>query len=246
MRKLLFSILVLSLSACATKLPNAPQGYSYKQIKTPDFAISVYENDTIRKNKLLRFYIEGSGTPNPDKTIALTMAQKDNFQNSIVLMRPCQFDEENKLCTTKEIWTTHQFSPEILEEYKMVIDYYAKKHKASKIEFIAYDSGATVALLLASRLNNVSRVITIGGILDIDEYAQNNNLPAFQNAQNPAQNYLLMEKIPQVHYVGDQDEITTKAMAEKFVKKLPHPVHAVVKVVPDTDHENWGNIDLDY
>ena len=65
-------------------------------------------------------------------------------------------------------------------------------------------------------------------------------------AENPADNLLLLANIPQIHYVGKDDSITPQRLVERFVHRMKNPKSAVVKVVPDTNHTNWKGVKLDY
>lgn len=243
--KLLTVLTLLFVSGCAS-LPQTPEGFQHKTVQTEHFSLAVWEKENIQKNKTLRFYIEGNGTPNPSKPIALQLAEKDKHANIIVLSRPCQYESDNELCKNKNVWGTEQYHPEILKEMQEVIVYYIQRHNASNIEFVAYNDGAPIAFNLSPKIGRVNKIITISGVLDTDAYTKQNKLPPFVNAQNPAQNTVLIAQIPQIHYVGEKDHITTRAMAERFVSRLPRPRSAVVKMVPNVGHADWDNVQLDY
>lgn len=243
--KLFFMCFLFFLGACST-LPPTPTGFQYKTAQTNHFSLAVWEKDGIQKNKILRFYIEGNGNPTPRTPTALNLAQKDSFPNIIVLSRPCQYEIDNKLCKNQDIWSIEQYSPELLKEIQEVIIFYIQKYKASAIEFVAYDGGAPIAFNIAPEIGRVRQIITIGGILDTEAFARQNNLPPFNSGRNPAQNTTLISQIPQIHYVGEKDNITTTAMAERFVSKLSNPRFAVVKLVPNIGHFEWDEVQLDY
>ena len=235
----------LLLSGCTWMSPN-PTGFIDKQIETEYLTFAVWEKDTIENGQPLRIYLEGDGTPNPSDKIALYYAEQDSYNNVIYVGRPCQWTND-KLCKTKpEIYKEQRFHPEIIRETEEVILHLKNKHKAPSVELIGYDGGATVALDLASQMSDVKRVITIAGILDVDTYTRQNDLPEMTDAQNPTDKLSILAEIPQIHYVGARDQITPRRSAERFVSKMRNPKSAVVKSVPGIGHTNWKGVKLDY
>lgn len=235
-------ILGLFLSACTVTRPISSEGWQEKIVETERLSFAVWEKDIIAE-KPLRIYIEGDGFPNPKKPIAFKLAQKDPMQNVIYVTRPCQY-VKNKVCSNPLIWGEERFHQEILTEMKELIVYLSIKYKTPVLELVGYDGGGTMALLLASQIP-VARVITIAGILDTKAYVLENDLPEI-NGLNPADFKETLAKIPQVHYVGSDDTLTTRRMAERFVARIKNPVSAVVKVVPNTNHTDWETVKFDY
>ena len=235
----------LLLSGCAWMTPN-PTGFVSKKIETEHLlTFSVWEKEGIEKGKPLRIYIEGDGNPNPSNQIALYYAEQDPSQNVIYMGRPCQWSED-KLCKTKpEIYKEQRFHPEIIREIEEVVLYLKGKYRASKIELVGYDGGATIALNLASQMN-IDRVITIAGILDTNAYTYYNDLPEMPDAQNPADKLGALADVEQIHYVGKEDETTPKRIAERFVGKMQNPRSAEVRSVSGVGHNNWKGVKLDY
>lgn len=235
----------LLVSGCAWMTPN-PSGFVSKKIETEHLlTFSVWEKEGIEKGKPLRIYLEGDGNPNPSDKIALYYAEHDPSQNVIYMGRPCQWSKD-KICKTKpEIYKEYRFHPEIIREVEEVVLYLKNKYKAPKIELIGYDGGATVALNLASQMS-IDRVITIAGILDTNAYTYYNDLPEMKDAQNPADKLAALSDVPQIHYVGKEDEITPKRIAERFVGKMKNPRSAEVRSVSGVGHDNWKGVKLDY
>ena len=115
-----------------------------------------------------------------------------------------------------------------------------KKHKTPQVEFVGYDGGATMALLLSTKIPT-TQIITVAGILDTNTL---DNLHA--ETLNPADYKDLIARVPQVHFVGGKDEITTKRQAERFVGRMKNPRSAKVKVLPNMKHTGWENIKFDF
>ena len=235
------------LSACAISPPSSDE-FEAKQIETKtQLSFAVWEKKTIQKGQPLRIYFEGDGDPLPQKTVAFDFAKSDPVQNVIYVARPCQWVED-KICLKKpEIYKSARFNPEIMQVTYELVNYLMRKYQSPSVELIGYDGGAVIALNMATKLPT-TRVITIAGVTDINEYNELHDLPLMseKEAENPVDNLILLANIPQIHYVGKDDDITPPKLAERFVSRMRSPKSAVVKAVPDTDHTNWKGVKLDY
>lgn len=244
MKKMLFLLgSCLILSACASK-PEEPNGFYYTPVKTNFFTFTSFEKN-IKNGQMLRIYIEGNGNPNPKQTTALTLAEKDPYQNVIYLARPCQFSDD-EVCQHDTIWKDAQFNSEIIQQIQEAVLQLMRKYKAPSIELVGYDGGATVALLLANRIPQTKRVITIAGILDTAAYQQTNPRVSFKKSLNPADEKNQIAAKTQIHYVGKNDKLTPPKTAERFVTTQPHPINATVKAVSNVGHCDWADVSFDY
>lgn len=234
------------LSACAL-FPPHPAHFEAKQIQTHHFSIAVWEKEGIKKGEPLRIYFEGDGTPNPSHKVALYFAEKDRSSNVIYVARPCQWTNE-RICREKpEIYGEARFHYEIMAEMQELTAYLMRKYQAPSVELVGYDGGAVIALNMATKVPT-KRVITIAGITDVVAYNNYHNLPQLdeEDTANPADNLATLAEIPQIHYVGKEDEVTPRRLVERFVARLRNPRSAVVKVVPGTGHTDWEGVKLDY
>ena len=107
-----------------------------------------------------------------------------------------------------------------------------------------------MALLVANRLVskrvNVSKVITVAGILDTEQYALLTDEKFHENNANPAKEAFLVSQIPQVHMVGKLDKVVPATLVQVFKKKLLNPVSYEVHVYPSADHYNWAQFKMNY
>lgn len=244
MKKILLVLMCCTfLSACVNR-PTEPDNFYYTPVKTDFFTLMSFEKN-IKIGEPLRIYLEGNGNPNPKKTIALTLAEKDPYQNVIYLARPCQFSDDEICSSHPLIWKEAQFNTEIVNEMKNAVMQLIRKYKAPSIEFVGYDGGATMALLLATRIPQTTRVITIGGILDTDAYQQNTGT-SFNKSLNPADEKNQLSLKHQIHYVGKLDKKTPLKTAERFVSSQRNAVNAVVKSVNNVGHCDWEDVQFDY
>lgn len=235
----------LLLSACA--LPPRADNFEAKRIETGYFSIAVWEKNTIKKGEPLRIYFEGDGDPNPTHKVAFDLAKADSTSNVVYVARPCQWVDD-KICKQKpEIYKEARFHTEIMQEMQELTEYLIRKHKAPSVDLIGYDGGAVVALTMAPRVPT-NRVITIAGITDVNAYNVYHDLPEMddEDTENPAQNLAALAPIPQIHYVGKEDNVTPRRLVERFVARMRNPKSAVVKTVPGVNHTNWEGVKLDY
>ena len=238
-------VAVFLLSSCAI----APKSdkFDEKLMETEYFSIAVWEKNSIQKGQPLRIYFEGDGNPNPYHKVAFDLAEADTTSNVIYVARPCQWSDD-KICKNKpEIYKASRFHPEIMREMQQLTEYLIRKHAAPAVELIGYDGGAVIALNMATKFPTI-RVITVAGITDVNAYNEYHDLPKIEedDMDNPADSLNLLAKIPQVHYVGKEDQETPRRLAERFVARMQRPTSAIVKVVPDIGHTDWRGVKLDY
>ncbi|MBQ3696097.1 MAG: hypothetical protein II938_03925 [Alphaproteobacteria bacterium] len=241
------SIFVTALLLCGCAIAPHSNKFQEKQIETGYFSIAVWEKSSIQKGKPLRIYYEGDGNPNPYHTVAFDLAEADKTPNVIYVARPCQWTND-KICEQKkQIYQEARFHPEIMAEMKELTDYLIRKHQAPSVELIGYDGGAVIALNMAPQFPT-SRVITVAGITDVAAYNTQHDIEGGdpEDIDDPADKLNILANIPQVHYVGKDDDVTPRRLVERFVGRMQNPKSAVVKVVPNTNHTNWRGVKLDY
>ena len=246
MKKGIVVAVALLLSGCIHAVPSS-DNFEVSQIETSHFSIAVWTKKNIQKGKSLRIYYEGDGNPTPYHAIAFDFAKRDTTDNVIYVARPCQWVDD-KICNQRpQIYKEARFHPEIMKEMQELTEYLVRKYQPQSVELIGYDGGAVVALNMASKIA-VKRVITIAGITDIVSYNTYHELPEIEtdDMENPADNLMVLSQIPQIHYVGKEDDVTPKRLVERFVARMENPTSAVVKVVPDVNHTNWEGVKLDY
>lgn len=226
---------VLLLSGCAG-IPDTPNGFNQTTVETEHFSFYTLQKQNMKKGHPIRFYIEGDGNPNPRTPVALKMAMQDEHQNVVYLTRPCQY-LENELCKNKAIYKEARFHREIIQEMAELSVHFIQKYKAPSVEFIGYDGGGTMALLLGTQIPITTQVITVAGLLNTS--AQQH---LHEDTVHPTDQKDILARIPQVHYVGGKDDVAPRRSAERFVARLTNPKSAKVKVFPDMSHSGWENV----
>ena len=235
--KIKYFVLLLTFCLCAcVNRPHDPE-WTEKTIKTKYLSFQVWEKD-VHEGGDLRLYIEGDGSPMPDRPIAFELAQRDPNPNVIYISRPCQYVDCEE-CKNPALWQEERFNEEIVNEMKSLVVHLSHKYKSPALDLIGYDGGGTMALLLATRIP-VRQVITIGGILDTKTYASDQGITL--NGMNPLRFLNTLSAVKQVHYVGTEDTKTPPQHAEYFVTRLKDPLSAVIKSVPGATHTDWQGL----
>ena len=244
MQRLVGFVMILLLSGCFAVCPT-PKGFERRYVQTRHFTISIWEKTSIKSGHPLRLYFEGDGNPNPRIQVAKQLAESDKTDNIIYITRPCQWSND-KICDEKpNIYQDQRFHEEIMAEMEELTHYLIRKHKAPSVELIGYDGGAVIALNMAVKLPT-TRIITVAGITDIEAYNTYHGKETPEDTENPVSHLAVLQKIPQIHYVGKDDTITPRHLVEHFVTKMSNPKSAVVKLVPNTGHADWEGVTLDY
>lgn len=236
-------ITLLFLAGCSTI--TAPANFVYKEIETRDFTIATWQKIT-NSHAVYKIYIEGDGyafnahgkatqDPTPHGTLVRELAFGDNSPNVIYLARPCQY-VKNPICS-KRHWTTARFTSEIINA-----EYEAIKNIAGNnpVILVGFSGGAQVAGLVATAKPelNIKKIITIAGNLDHLAWTQYHNLPPLNESMNLESYRKQFAKIPQIHYVGSNDEVMPPILVREFIKNDD----LIIEVNGASHNEGWGKI----
>lgn len=254
MKKIYFLFALLLLSACASEAPSI-NGFERKTYRAHHLNLTGQEKN-IRAGQKVRVYIDGNATTGGwfskktvlDNPVAAKLAQKDKSKSILYLDRPCYFSSD-EICSPA-IWEEGKYTPEVIDEVVYALSNFAEKHKIPEYELVGYDGGAAIALLVAPRLNSkkvqVSKVVTIAGILDTEQYALSRDEELHEASLNPAREGFSLSSIPQHHIVGALDKKTPSFYAEQFKKVVRNPVSFKVESYASADHDNWAKFKMKY
>ncbi len=258
--KILFLISLLCLANCCaatyTKIADktskiaSEAGLSTQIYQTKNFKIFTLQKITDPK-KNLRIYFEGDGkafikrnivSPNPTPTsyFMVNLITQDPFPNIIYIARPCQFVEDKKCYQDQpeKYWTDDRFSKEILDAVNEVVEKFSKFN----LELIGYSGGATIAKYVAAKNHanhqNVVSLRTLAGNIDNQEFAKIHQTKKLESLADTKKILLQLENIPQIHFVGDEDETIPQDIARSYLKKLPKKFCTRIFQVSDADHSN--------
>lgn len=236
-------ITLLFLAGCSTI--TAPANFVYKEIETRDFTIATWQKIT-NSHAVYKIYIEGDGyafnahgkatqDPTPHGTLVRELAFGDNSPNVIYLACPCQY-VKSPICSQRH-WTTARFASEIINA-----EYEAIKNIAGNnpVILVGFSGGAQVAGLVAIAKPelNIKKIITIAGNLDHLAWTQYHNLPPLNESMNLESYRKQFAKIPQIHYVGSNDEVMPPILVREFIKNDD----LIIEVSGANHNEGWGKI----
>lgn len=227
---------MLILTGCQTNNPNliASQANLHKNLHhTSNFIITSYavNKTNLDPNKPLFIYIEGDGcawvskyrlsnNPTPRDPLTLKLAALDPNHNIIYIARPCQFTPLNldKNCESK-YWSQARYSLPVVQSINQVIDNF-KLTKQQPVHLIGYSGGATIAGIIASQRSDIASIRTIAGNLDHDAVSEFHQTTKLDESLNLIDFTKDINHIPQIHYIGRNDQIIPAYVIEKFTDKI--------------------------
>lgn len=254
----LFALCAASVSSCSLsseELRQKATRFAQRAKMTPvelragPYTIMAFEHIT-DPSAPVRVFIEGdarawltrsrvSPNPTPYDPTALLLAGSDNSPNVGYLARPCQYIT-GPACTM-QVWTTQQYSETTIAAMNTALD----RWRGHKIELVGYSGGATIALLLAARRNDVISIRTVAGNTDPEAFTALHRVsPPSPGSLSPLSVIGRTSQIPQIHFVGEEDRVVPPKFAEEYQAKLPAGNCSKVLSVPNTDHssgwpEHW-------
>ncbi len=207
-------------------------------------------------------YIEGDGlawlnaeTPSDDPTpinpLALRLALAQPGGQAAYLARPCQFlmqaSQQMPFCARQQAWTSHRFAAEVIAASHQALDQIKVRLGADRITLVGYSGGGAVAALLAAERHDVLRLITVAGNLDHAAWTALHRISPLSGSLNPADRTDQLEGLPQVHWVGAQDDNLPESVARGFVQRFRTSPRPEVRVVPQVTHgagwvAQWGSL----
>ena len=201
-------------------------------------------------------YIEGDGRgwrngkpptdPTPLGSLVLTLSQLDPAPGTVYLARPCQFLSQSQLKTcSARYWTTHRFGPTVLRAYQEALDEIKMRTGAGTIELVGYSGGATIATLVAAQRNDVVRLITISGLLDLRGWVAHHGVSPLSGSLDPMDIAEKIAKMPQIHLIGAEDQVVPPHLADNFVRQMGGGTVKRIEIVPGFNHvccwsEGWA------
>lgn len=197
----------------------------------------------------LRIYLEGDGRawatatqpsidPSPRQLMVARLALNDPTP-SLYLARPCQFVSV-PTCTT-EIWTNQRFSEEVIASLDQALDLLKARYHNRNFELVGYSGGAAVALLLASRRDDIAQIQTLAGNLSPTEWVRIHQLAPLRGSLEPLQYRQRLAMIPQRHLFGSDDRVIPIAIEEFYRRQLGPTACLETFVIPGVTHETGWN-----
>lgn len=180
----------------------------------------------------LNVFIEGDGRPG----VALDLAQKIGG-NSVYIGRPCQyFNLKTQNACSKEIWTSHRYSADVVDSMDRAITVLKIRYKASHVRLVGFSGGGAIASIIASKRSDVALLVTVAGNLDHKSWTDFNHSPPLSGSLNPIDFTAKLKNVPQIHLIGDKDDIVPSSVLTSYLARLKQLDNVHIYVVPGADH----------
>jgi hypothetical protein len=233
------ALIILFLGACGgidkrieqANILSHGTGFQRSVVETSFFNIVMFSK-LGSKPEQLTVYIEGDGyafidrnrpsrNPTPKDPVSLKLALLDGAENVIYLARPCQYmrSGEDPNCAV-EYWTDKRYAAEVLKAFTQVLDGLKQSKEAKKFRLVGYSGGATIATILAATRTDVVDLRTVAGNLDITTFTREHKLSRMTGSLNPIDYANSLYQVPQVHYIGSDDKVVTKAIYEHYLAAI--------------------------
>ena len=237
MKKISLLFVLFLLNACATQNPLVDFRFQ-TQVAPPYILASWYHIS--KTGEPIRIYIEGDGNsfnamgqptnnPTPQSTFLRDIAANDKNYNVAYLARPCQYMQAGACSVTD--WTNGRFSSQIIKSMNNAVLSLMKKAQTDEAILIGYSGGAQVAGLISVQNKYVKKVITIAGVLDVDAWTDFHGDDKLDKSLNLKNYKAVFVKIPQIHYVGEKDNVVPPNLTLDFVEDK-----STVVIVPKATH----------
>jgi len=207
---------------------------------------------TAGKGGTLVVYIEGDGLawkrtyersddPTPLDPVALRLAAADPSPAVAWLARPCQFAGglTARNCSS-DLWTNARYSEAVIATTGEALDRLKAESGATKLALVGYSGGGTVAALAAMRRTDIVWLKTVASPLDIAAFTAHHDVTPLAASLNPADDTAALARLPQIHYVGEDDRIVPPEIDREVVSLLDADGCAELRVVERTEHrDGW-------
>jgi pimeloyl-ACP methyl ester carboxylesterase len=221
-------------------------GLSAQLIDAGYFALAAYQRIGPTRGDTLVVYIEGDGLawinrgqpsddPTPTDPVSLRLAAKDDASTVLYLARPCQFVAARN-CEPR-YWAEARYAREVVESMDRAIGFAKEAAGERKVELIGYSGGGVLATLVAARRADVSRVITIAANLDLGAWTTFHHVSPLSESLDPSDYAALLARVPQIIFVGDQDEVVPRSIVDRYRERLPLEAPVKVIAVPGYTHD---------
>lgn len=223
-------------------------GFQRFETKAGLFTLVGYRSIRSPADGDLSVYIEGDGfawvtrtqlssDPTPRDPVSLELAVRDPSANRVYLARPCQYqtDEELARCDP-QYWSRARYSEEVVAAMNAALDQIVRATGAKRLRLFGYSGGGTVAALLAARRADVVQLVTVAGNLDHATWTKLRKVSPLSASLNPADMAPALSRVPQIHFVGEDDEDVPPAVAQAYRARFPDPARVSIIEVPGVDH----------
>jgi len=182
--------------------------------------------------EVLHVYLEGDGAawwaqrippadPTPRDSVALSLAQSDPHAQVAYLGRPCQFlSEAARHDCPMSWWTSDRWGESAVSLTTQALDAIRQASGARELVLVGHSGGGTLALLVASRRQDVCCVVTIAAPLDVQAWAQAHALTPLTGSLNPADLPVPTGRFEERHLQGEADRVVPASALGRYGARL--------------------------
>lgn len=218
----------------------------------PSFVYLKRSTDPAQANAPLTIFLESDGMPwldgrrpSADPTTRQPLALEMLFRSpapAAYVTRPCYHGLHSDKCTV-EHWTGARYSAAVVESMAATVREAQRRSGATRVAFVGYSGGGTLAVLIAERLDNVASVVTIAANLDTDAWTEHHKYLPMSQSLNPA----LSDRPhpwPELHLRGATDSVVPAATTARYFARYPR---ARQRTIEGFDHvccwvRDWPSI----
>ena len=190
--------------------------------------------------------------PTPRQPQTLELAVQDPARDVVFLARPCQYTlpATARGCHPR-YWAYGRYAEEVIESIDLAIDRYKVLVGADAVELVGYSGGGTVAALIAARRSDVVGLTTVASNLDHAAWTAHHELTPLHGSLNPADFARDLEAIPQIHFVGEDDDVVPPRIIKSYIGRMADRSRTRLIVVPDFGHRccwtlQWRQLRANY
>ncbi len=203
--------------------------------------ITIWTPKNKKKSDTVRLYIEGDGKawarrnrmssdPTPHNRLVHGLMLEDPKHDIAYIARPCQFIQNNQ-CTPK-LWTFSRYNETSVQAIDEAVQKIKDQFNYRLIELVGFSGGATIALILSTRRNDIVSVRTVAGNLDPAYTNKLHAVTPMPNALNPSHKTDKLQHVPQWHFIGTKDRIIKESIYTHYLSQFKNKQcinHTIVK-----------------
>ena len=166
------------------------------------------------------------------------MALQDLNDNIIYLSRPCQY--LTSVRCKKEIWTSLQYSEEVLNVYKKILSELSKQY--DEVHLVGYSGGAAIVIYLGSLKElSIKSIRTVAGNINPDEISNLLKLSGYKKSANFYSLENQIKNISQTHYYGIKDKVIPKDLHFNYADRHINNKCVIIQSVKASHNDGWAN-----
>src|SRR6185437_2718936 len=134
-------------------------------------------------------------------------------------------------CRSAE-WLDRRYAREVLDSVGDALDDLERESGTHHLVLVGYSGGGALAVLLAARRSDVTRIVTVAADLDLAYWVRRDSLSPLTGSLDPADAAPRVKDIPQVHFAGSEDRVVGADVARAYLARLPPGARARLIEVP--------------